>query len=252
MNERAYAAHESGIAAHLLIDEPLADVVEVGGADGHHLARVRRLRVGERVTVGDGVGAWRAYTIERVRDATLWLGAESELRLEPDVRDAVTIAPALSKGTKLETVVQHLTEVGVDAVVPWVAQRSVQRLDGRARQRLHERLGVVARSATMQSRRSRLPRVAPIAEGVAGVIAVLPADAVVVAADVIGDVAALADGRRRRAEAGSTFIVTGPEGGFDPTERAALTTAGAALWSLGPTVLRTETAPLAAAILARS
>ncbi|QXC61553.1 16S rRNA (uracil(1498)-N(3))-methyltransferase [Aquihabitans sp. G128] len=193
--------------------------------DLHHLSRALRLRPGDPLVLSDGVGGWR-----RARFA----GAEPEVDGEPVAapRPAppVEVAFALVKGTKPELAVQKLTELGVDAVRPFVAARSVVRWDAARSESALARLRRVAREAAMQSRRAWLPEVHPVAS--------------------FAEVAA--DPRACRADRGGAapsldrpLVLTGPEGGWDDAERAFdLPTV-----ALADGVLRAETAAITAGAL---
>jgi 16S rRNA (uracil1498-N3)-methyltransferase len=222
--------------AHVNRDGPLSDEVAITGDDGHHLARARRVQSGEIVTVGDGTGSWRAYRVANVERRELTLEADGAIFVEPRLVPALTVAFALTKGEKPETVVARLTELGVDRIVPFVAERSIVRWDDARATAAVDRFQRVAHEAAMQSRRARRPVVEsprPITD--------LVSEPGLVVADPDGEpVAALSEPTRE----GWTLVV-GPEGGLSPTEQAAL--AGAARLAVGPYVLRAETAAIAAA-----
>jgi 16S rRNA (uracil1498-N3)-methyltransferase len=196
----------------------------VSPEDRHHLERVLRLRAGEEMTVADGVGSWRACRF----------GAELEIdgpvRHQPLPMPAVTIGFALVKGERPELVVQKLTELGVDRIVPFAAARSIVRWrDQRAAGHI-ERLRRVAREAAMQSRRCWLPEVSePIDFGEA-------ANAPRVA---------LAERGGAPPSLQHPTILVGPEGGWSDDERARVTHHV----GLSDHVLRVETAAIAAATL---
>jgi 16S rRNA (uracil1498-N3)-methyltransferase len=237
----ACPAHEVGVAAHVLRAGSLGDSTVIDGPDAHHLARVRRLRLGEHLTVSDGLGVWRRYEIGSIGSDGIDVSARGPARHAPPPARRVTVAAALSKGTKVETIAQHLAELGVSRFVPFVAQRSVVRLDDAGRAKLDARLRATVRAAAMQSRRAWVCEVVPtmtFAE-LAGAL-----DGDVLIATIDGDRTALAGCP------GTVSLVTGPEGGFDPTEREVFATWGARDWCLSDGVLRAETAPLAAATLA--
>src|SRR5262245_28290306 len=84
-------------AAHIIVGA-LDDVLAIEGDDGHHLARVRRLRAGESVTAGDGNGAWRLYVVTDVRDGHLQLESRGTIEREPQLQPPLTVAFALTKG----------------------------------------------------------------------------------------------------------------------------------------------------------
>jgi len=201
------------------LDAPVLDA-----DDRHHLERVLRLRPGEELGVGDGAGRWRRCrfgpTIEPVGEI---------VRVER-IAPLVTICFALVKGGRPEWVVQKLTEVGVDRIVPFLAARSVVRWDDAKSTRQLERLRRVAREAGMQCRRAWLPEVAEVATFSA--VSALPG-------------AALATTGGGPPSLDRPTILIGPEGGWAPEEAAA----GLPAVALGPHVLRSETAAVAAGTL---
>jgi 16S rRNA (uracil1498-N3)-methyltransferase len=194
-------------------------------AERHHLERVRRLRPGDALCVGDGAGRFR-----RVR-----LGPElvpdGEVTSVPRPRPPVTIGFALTKGDRPELVVQKLVEIGVDRIVPFVAERTVVRWDDAKAARHVERWRVIAREAAAQAHRPHLAAVADVmtfAEAAA-----LPG-------------AALAHPDGPVVEAFPATVLVGPEGGWSAPEEAAV-----ASWvDLAPHVLRAETAAVVAGTLA--
>ncbi len=232
MAER-YAAAEA-VPAHCFV-ETLDDVVAVDGRDGHHLQRVRRLHAGEALTAAvlDGSGRWRRYEITRAEAGRLLLRADSDIHVEPELHPGVVVAPALTKGAKLETVVAQLTELGVARIEPVRARRSVVRWDGQRAAVAVAKLAAVAREAAMQCRRARVPEVAAVRD-----LADLTGRPDLVVADRLGSSV-----ERLLAPASGTWtVVVGPEGGFEPGEVAAL--GPAAVLTLSPFVMRAQTAPV--------
>ncbi len=237
-------AAAAGAAAHVLVaPDPagagLGETVVVDGPDGHHLERVRRLRPGEGVTVADGTGAWRAYAVSSTARGRLDLSAVGPLHHEPRCAPGLTVAFGIGKGTKPEQVVAGLTELGVDRIVPLALTRSVARWDAGRAEAAVDRLRRVAREAAMQSRRARVPEVAPPCA-----VTDLPSGGTV----VVGDPAGSPVDTLPEPGAPGWVAVVGAEGGLDPDERAALLARpGAVTLAVGPHVLRTETAALAVA-----
>jgi 16S rRNA (uracil1498-N3)-methyltransferase len=202
------------------LDAPLLDDV-----DHHHLARARRLRDGDPLVLGDGAGSWRA-----ARFAGRAPEPVGEVRSVPAAAPAVAVAFALVKGARPELAVQKLTELGVDRIRPFVAARSVVRWDAARSAAAHDRLVRVAREAAMQSRRPWLPRVDPVATF----------------AEVAADPSAcLADRGGGPPSLDRPLVLTGPEGGWDPGERAA----GLPVVGLAEGVLRAETAAIVAGVV---
>jgi 16S rRNA (uracil1498-N3)-methyltransferase len=173
--------------------------------------------------VTDGAGAWRTGTFNGAA-----IEAGGEVILEPAPDPPLTIAVAPPKGERAEWLVQKCTEVGVDRIVWLDAERSVVRWNGdRAEQHL-ARFRRIATEAALQSRRVWLP----VIEGPVPATAVLPT-------------AAAAEPGGRAVAAGDTTIAVGPEGGWSDAESELAATHV----SLGPHVLRVETAALVATTL---
>jgi 16S rRNA (uracil1498-N3)-methyltransferase len=219
------------------VDEvPAAGEVVLDGAEGRHAADVRRVRRGEVVLVGDGAGTQARAEVGDVGKSRVTVTV-LERRTEPGPALRVTLAQALAKGDRGELAVELATEAGVDAVVPWRAERSVARWeDGPRGEKALARWRSTAREAAKQARRARVPDVAPPAN--TPDLAARDADAVLVleatAAESLASVAL--------PEQGELVLVVGPEGGVTDAERAVLAAAGAREVRLGPDVLRTSTA----------
>lgn len=194
---------------------------ELDDADRHHLARVLRLRAGDVIGVADGQGGWRLARFGPT------LEPAGPVQEEPVVSPSIGVAFALVKGERPELVVQKLTELGVDVIVPFAAARSVVQWDADRAARHHGRLVKVAREAAMQCRRTRLPVVEPLRTF----------------ADVMGRAgAALATLGGQVLTLATPFVAVGPEGGWSPEELAA----PVPHVGLAPYVLRSETAAIAA------
>ncbi|HXZ62779.1 MAG TPA: RsmE family RNA methyltransferase [Acidimicrobiales bacterium] len=218
-------------AAQVFVDDPAHPFL--GEEDMHHLGRVLRLRRGEEVIVCDGRGRW-ARTAWAGDGSLVPLGppeggVQSEARPEP----ALTVAFAPVKGERPEWVVQKLTELGIDRIVPLCTERSVVRWTGARGQATVERLRRVAREAAAQCRRVWLPEVCetvPFSE-----LAALGGPGEVVLAQLSGD----------RPSVAQHVVAVGPEGGWSESELACgLSTVG-----FGLSVLRAETAAVTAAAL---
>jgi 16S rRNA (uracil1498-N3)-methyltransferase len=228
-------AARSPAAAHAFAST-LEDDVTLEGTSGHHLSRVRRLRSGELVTVADGNGTWRPYTVTAVRPGAVELRAGGEPVVEPRLEPVLAVAFALTKARKPDLAVQKLTELGVDRIVPVQSRRSVPRWGTDRGAVAVDRLRRVAVEAAAQSRRARVPEVeAP------GQLADLGGHPGLVVADPWGDDL----GRVADPAGGEWMLVIGPEGGLDPDEVAILD--GAARLRMGPHILRAETAAIAGA-----
>jgi 16S rRNA (uracil1498-N3)-methyltransferase len=225
----------SGADAHLVVaGNALGADLVVDGAAGHHLQRVRRLRAGERVTVADGAGRWRAYVVAAVRTGALDLRAEGAPQWEPVPEPPIAVAIALTKGG-IDGAVTACTELGVVRIEPIHTARTVVRLDERRMAAIRTRWLALVHEAAQQSRRARLAEVAPVAP-----LAALAGRAGLLLADRSG---APATGLGPPPPGGWTVVV-GPEGGLALDEVAAL--GPVPRLAVGPHVLRAHTAPVAA------
>jgi 16S rRNA (uracil1498-N3)-methyltransferase len=238
------------------------ETVLLSGPEGRHAATVRRLRPGERADLIDGTGLVAECVVASSRPGELELTVLHR-HTEPSPEPRICVVQAIVKGDRGEQAVETMTEVGVDTIVPWAADRCVASWGpgghgpggpapsaaGRGPRAL-ERWRSTAREAAKQSRRPRIPEVTPPATGAAVAERIGRAARGVIldpgAGQRIGELALPVSGE--------VVIVVGPEGGFSQAELDAFAAAGAVAARLGPTVLRSATAGTAAAavLLSRS
>ncbi|MFC0039078.1 16S rRNA (uracil(1498)-N(3))-methyltransferase [Actinomadura rayongensis] len=223
-----------------------ADRVVLDGPEGRHAATVRRLRAGERVDLTDGAGILVEGVVAAVAKDALTVDVHVR-RAVPEPVPRLVVVQALPKGDRGELAVETMTEAGVDEIVPWAAERCVTRWKAERRDKALGRWRSTAREAAKQARRAWLPAVADLAT-TADVAARLDraSAAVVLHEEAAARLSAAAPPRD-----GEIVVVVGPEGGIADTELTAFAAAGADPVRLGPTVLRTSTAGVAAlAVLA--
>lgn len=223
---------------------PGATVV-VEGVEARHAVTVRRIAVGESVIVADGDGAGAVGTVESADPTALVVRVETR-RDEPAPSLRLVLVQALAKGGRDEAAVEAATELGVDEVIPWEADRSIVRWKGPRVAKAHQKWVNVAVAAAKQSRRARTPLVTqPVSTKELATRAAAAAAAFVLHEDATEPLATAA----LPAE-GDVLLVVGPEGGISPAEVDALVAAGAAPVRLGASVLRSSTAgPAALAVL---
>lgn len=235
------------MALHFLVenssDAAVGDLVSLTGAEAKHAAVVRRLRVGEAVTVGDGAGVWLSGVAEEVSPSRVEVRVSVRSE-EPAPHPRIVLAQALAKGDRDELAVQAACELGVDEIVPWQASRSVSRWEGPKAVKGRERWSTIVREAAKQAHRAWVPEVS---------LPATTADLAVRAASqrlLLLDPGASTRLSELEPDGRDIVLVVGPEGGISDEELTKLSDAGAERVLLGETVLRTSTAgPAAIAVL---
>ena len=210
----------------------------------HHALRVLRLKTGDAVTLFNGDGAEYAAVVIEATHNRFALDVSGREAMDREAPFAVTLAQAVSSGERMDYTIQKAVELGVAAIQPLEARRSVVRLsEDRAQKRLAHWQAVVI-AACEQCGRNRVPRVLPLMqmdEFLAGRAACREGEQRVLLSP--------RSARRLRdleRPGDSIVMLAGPEGGFSPEEERAAVQAGYAPVRLGPRVLRTETAAVAA------
>ncbi|HVN44899.1 MAG TPA: 16S rRNA (uracil(1498)-N(3))-methyltransferase [Steroidobacteraceae bacterium] len=223
--------------------EPGASVTLPASAAGH-LTRVLRLKAGAAVTVFNGRGGEYAATITRLRGSAVTLTVGEHVPIERESPFPLTLAQGVSRGERMDLVVQKATELGVSRLVPVLTERSVVRLDEEQSDRKSSHWRAIVIGACEQCGRNRLPEVA------------LPARLHEFLRQPAGDAVRLllsATATRRIEDvarpAKGAMVLIGPEGGLSEAEQEQALTAGFTAVNLGPRVLRTETAAIAALAL---
>ena len=213
-------------------------IFELPEALAHHATRVLRLKVGEPIVLFDGLGGEYAAVIESIgRGVVVRVEAHQPIERESPLN--VTLYQALPTGDKMDWVVQKAVELGVASIVPVAADRSVLKLEGSRADKRVLHWNQVAVAACEQCGRNRVPSVAAITT--------LPAALAQCSAETRLMLAPGADLVLGRLEmAGSIALFIGPEGGWSEAELRAARAMGVQSLQLGPRVLRTETAGLAA------
>ncbi len=226
-------------------DQLDSDTIVLGGDEGRHATTVRRIGPGERVDVTDGSGLVAECMVTASGAGELRLAVRAR-RSEPEPACRVVVAQAIVKGDRGELAVELMTEVGVDVIVPWAAERCSARWLPEREERALDRWRSAARQAAKQSRRARFPEVTRQRQ-TPGVAALVSGAARAVLLD---HGASLPLAEAPLPGEGEIVLVVGPEGGISESEAATLTAAGAVSARLGPTVLRGSTAgAVAGAIL---
>ncbi|MFH8972596.1 16S rRNA (uracil(1498)-N(3))-methyltransferase [Streptomyces sp. NPDC017890] len=214
------------------------------GPEGRHAVSVKRLRAGEDVVLTDGRGRWAEGVVKAAEGKDRLVVADLEtVHEEPPEQPRITVVQALPKGDRGELAVETMTEVGVDAIVPWAASRCVTQWKGERGLKALGKWRATAREAGKQSRRVRFPDVADAATSKQVASLLADADFAAVLHESGDEPLAVTE----LPTAGHIVLVVGPEGGVSPEELALFAQAGADPYRLGRSVLRTSTAGTAAA-----
>ena len=243
----------------LLENLRVGDTLTLTGPEAYHAVRVLRLAVGEPVRCADGAGRGVAGVVHGLgvcdaadadADADALIVRVTKLLTQPRLGPSLVLVQALAKGGRDELAVEAATELGVDEVLAWQAERSVVRWrEERAAKSLAKWQRVVAAAAKQARRLFEPPVYGPAATAD---VARRLASAVTAggAAYVLHEEAPRPLAGRELPERGDVVVVVGPEGGITAAELAAFTEAGATPVRLGDHVLRTSTAgPAALAVL---
>lgn len=225
------------------------------GAEARHAVTVKRLSVGENVDIADGAGKRLTGTVSSVAPLALTVECASvTVEDRPDVR--LVLVQALAKGDRDELAIETSTELGIDAVVPWQAERSIVRWKGDRAAKAHAKWQSAVTAAAKQARRAWIPDVRSAVDTQGLVAAVSAAGlAVILHEDAVKPFRRILEGWR---DAGQPLdggpreilLIVGPEGGIGSREVTKLCGAGAVTALLGPHVLRSSTAGPAAVVVA--
>jgi 16S rRNA (uracil1498-N3)-methyltransferase len=227
------------------VGQPLATSsrVTLEGAAANHIRRVLRLAPGAALTLFDGRGGEYEARIEGLRKDAVLVIVNQHQAVERESPLAITLAQSVSRSERMDLVVQKATELGVTRIVPVLTERTVVRLDAAQADSRVRHWRAIAVGACEQCGRNTVPQIAPP-------LALPVFLRSVVAGDAQGIRIILSPGgnlRIRDLDAGRGLILLiGPEGGLSEPEHSAAADAGFRALSLGPRVLRTETAAIAA------
>jgi 16S rRNA (uracil1498-N3)-methyltransferase len=223
------------------VDEVRNGSAHIQGEEARHLTRVLRVEAGQRYEISDNRNVYLAE-IETARKESVVFRTLEKLPAAPAAA-RIKLYAALIKFDRFEWIVEKATELGVTEIVPVEAARSDRGLEKAAAKRV-ERWRRIALEASQQSRRTHLPE---IQEPVSLALALARTGTCRFVLDEHPEAALLMKALPAERTAQDTVaILTGPEGGWTEDERASFTAAGWAPVSLGPLILRAETAVIAA------
>ena len=224
------------------LDSP---VFNIQGTEAHHALRVRRVRENEKLVVTDGKGQ-----VAEVEVLTLGPGEQVTVKVlkkktKVQIKPKICVAQALAKGERSELAVELLTEVGVDEIIPWQANRCIVKWDEKSGKG-EEKWKQISRESSKQSRRAFFPEIKSCLNSKElanefsnyATVIILDPDSNISFTDVIQEVK------------NEVLLIIGPEGGIDESEMELFKKANSISATLGETILRTSTAGgISAAIL---
>jgi 16S rRNA (uracil1498-N3)-methyltransferase len=213
----------------------------VEGSAANHITRVLRLRNGDALTVFDGSGGEFGARIEEFRKDSVVVSVADHRPLDRESPLPLTLAQGISRGERMDWIIQKATELGASRIVPLFTRRSVVRLDEKQAERKLQHWRAIAVSACEQCGRNRIPDLAAPMD----FFDVLPADSSGVTRLLLSPTGDLRIDDLQNVAKGITVLI-GPEGGLEDVEQEAAIAAGFKAVRLGPRVLRTETAAIAA------
>lgn len=242
-------------------------VFVLDGPEARHAVTVKRLAEGEAVDIADGAGTRLTGRVSAVAPNELTVECTG-FSHEPRPEARLVLVQALAKGDRDELAIETATELGIDAVVPWQAERSIVRWKAERAAKAHAKWQSVVTAAAKQARRAWIPEVRPAVDGAGLQAAVAAADlAVILHEDAVRPLRQVLEAWQHTGTADTgtpdtgtaggevpggreVLLIVGPEGGISPREVARLCGAGAVTALLGHHVLRSSTAGPAATVLA--
>jgi 16S rRNA (uracil1498-N3)-methyltransferase len=212
-------------------------VFQITGTEGYHAVRVRRVKEKERLVVTDGLGQVANVEVLTVGPGDLITVKIIETKIKVESQPRITVAQALAKGERSELAVELLTEVGVDEIIPWQANRCVVKWDSKSGKG-EEKWKQITKESSKQSRRAFFPVIKnfmnskELAEAFKNYpkVVVLDPDA---EDSFIKSIQGIES---------SVLLIIGPEGGIDETEYKMFSESGASFATLGESILRTSSA----------
>jgi 16S rRNA (uracil1498-N3)-methyltransferase len=220
----------------------------IRGSEAHHLARVLRLSIGDEIAAFDNSGIEYGAKVQEITSGEVQCEIISCKSNPTEAPLAVYLLQGLPKGDKMETIIQKTTELGVKSIYPVRTSRAIVQLEGKKAVDRVARWQKIAVEAAKQCGRSVVPLVGEI-QNLKDALRALPKECVVLAAYEGEKTRGLAE-ELENLQGNTLALFIGPEGGFDPQEINFLEQNGVKSVSLGPRILRTETAGLAALTMA--
>lgn len=238
----------SALAAEAVTGQVLTLGEDVAG----HAVRVRRIGPGEQIDIVNGAGARARGTVTTASPTDIAIDVTA-VTTEPRPAPRLVLVQALAKGDRDLQAIETATEIGVDDVIPWAAERSIADWPAKKREKIAAKWENLLNAASLQARRSHFPQLHELVRGTSLAQRLSAADAVFVLHETAEAKLSTALEEVAAGEAPERIVfVVGPEGGISDSELAALKDRGATPVLLGPTILRSSSAGSAGLVMAQN
>jgi len=219
-------------------------IVVIKGDDVAHITRSLRLNLGDEISVTNGEG--QKYLTELIEFSEDFVKAKiiEKFKVQAEPRVKVTLVQGLPKSKKMDMIVQKCTEIGIEEIIPINTKRTIVNLNQKKAQKRQERWQKIVEEAAKQSKRGKIPEVKELSDLKQIITDFASYDLVLVPWED-EESQGLKETLESNLEAGRIMIIIGPEGGFSLEEIEQVKMAGAQSVTLGPRILRTETAGIA-------
>ena len=222
----------------------LKEIMTIGGSEARHMLRVLRLSIGAKVILVDSEGQAAIAEISGSENDQVQLNLIEKINEDREASVVVRLAQGLPKSDKMDYIVQKAVELGVSEIIPLVTDECVVKYDQAKQQSRRERWQKIAFEAAKQCRRTKVPVIAAM-QDLAKLLTSVTKDTEIIILYEGQTPLGLKQALEAR-QASCYLLVIGPEGGFSNREVALAEEKGACLVTMGPRILRTETAAVAA------
>jgi len=222
--------------------------VFIKDSDAHHITQVLRLKEGEEIIVFTGTGLEYQVVIKNISSGLVLGEIRGVTSSDRDSKVNVTLVQGVPKGDKMDFIIQKCTELGIAKIIPVLTERTVVKLDGDKKGKRRERWQKIAQEASKQCKRATVPQIAEIFTW-GQYLASISNEGPILVLWENESTRGIKSFLGKNKDLDQITLVIGPEGGLSQQEVGKLLDKGAQTVTLGPRILRTETAGLAALVM---